>query len=41
MDEASLDGQYRYKIGLIDFLTKFSSFKSFENKFKSSYHKVD
>lgn len=27
----SIDGQFRYKIGLIDFLTKYSTMKKIEN----------
>jgi len=41
LDIESAEGQYRYKVGLIDFLTKFSGFKQFENKFKSTMHRVD
>jgi hypothetical protein len=31
LDTESLDGQTRFKIGLIDFLTKYDSFKYIEN----------
>jgi len=37
----SEDGQFRYKIGIIDFLTKFSNFKMLENEIKSKVHGVD
>jgi len=37
----SLDGKYRYKIGIIDLLTKFSGLKSVENMVKSTIHQVD
>ena len=30
-DIESVDGEYRYKIGVIDFLTKYSKFKYIEN----------
>ena len=34
-------GQIRYKIGLIDFLTKYSSLKMIENQFKAKVNNVD
>ena len=37
----SLDGKYKYKIAIIDFLTKFSNLKLLENEFKSKVHRVD
>ena len=37
----STDGQLRYKIGLIDFLTKYSAIKYIENEYKAFRHGVD
>jgi len=31
----SSDGQFRYKIGVIDFLTKYSALKYIENEYKA------
>ena len=41
MNIGSNCGQFRYKIGLIDFLTKYSNLKKFENEFKARKHGVD
>ena len=40
-DLESISGDYRYKIGIIDFLTNYSNVKYFENQLKSKYHHVD
>ena len=37
----SNDGKFKYKIAIIDFLTKYSSMKLLENQFKSRVHGVD
>jgi len=37
----SIDGKLRYKIGVIDFLTKYDGIKLLENEFKSKFHGVD
>jgi hypothetical protein len=36
-----LDGTSRYKLGIIDFLTKYSGIKMLENEFKSTVYKVN
>ena len=41
LDIESSDGQFRYKIGLIDFLTKYSNIKMLENEYKAIRHGVD
>jgi len=41
LEVESEDGKFRYKIGIIDFLTKFSNFKMLENEIKSKVHGVD
>lgn len=41
MNIESIDGQFRYKIGLIDFLTKYSTLKKIENEYKALRHGVD
>jgi len=40
-DIESLEGEYRYKLGLIDFLTAYGASKYLENRFKSAIHSVD
>ena len=40
-DIESTDGQMRYKIGIIDFLTNYNNVKFLENQMKSRYHQVD
>jgi len=40
-DIESLEGEYRYKLGLIDFLTAYGASKYLENRFKSAMHSVD
>ena len=35
------DGKFKYKIAIIDFLTKYSNMKLLENQFKSTVHGVD
>ena len=37
----SIDGQFRFKMGIIDFLSEYSASKYFENQFKSRLHNVD
>ena len=37
----SPDGKFKYKIAIIDFLTKYSNLKLLENEFKSKVHRVD
>jgi hypothetical protein len=37
----SIDGRYRYKFGVIDFITNYSTKKLFENRGKSFLHRVD
>jgi len=40
-DIESLEGEYRYKLGIIDFLTAYGASKYLENRFKSAMHSVD
>jgi hypothetical protein len=40
-DVESIDGDYRFKVGIIDFLTEYNTFKNLENVFKSTIHHVD
>jgi len=40
-DIESVDGAFRYKIGIIDFLTKYSKFKYIENQTKAAINQVD
>ena len=40
-DIESEKGDFRYKIGIIDFLTNYNNKKYFENQIKSKYHHVD
>jgi len=40
-DIESISGDFRYKIGIIDFLTNYSNTKYLENQFKSHLHHVD
>jgi len=37
----SLDGTFRFKVGIIDFLTEYDNKKYLENVFKSTIHHVD
>ena len=37
----SQDGKYTYKLGIIDFLTKYTDLKLLENEVKSKYYHVD
>ena len=37
----TIDGKLRYKLGVIDFLTKYDGMKFLENEFKSKLHQVD
>ena len=37
----SIDGQYRFKFGIIDFLSEYNATKYFENKLKSRLHNID
>ena len=41
LDLMSIDGKLRYKIGIIDFLTKYDRIKLLENEFKSKFHRVE
>lgn len=41
MDVISQDQSSRYKLGIIDFLTKYSGMKMLENEFKSTVFKVN
>ena len=41
LDAISIDGKMRYKLGVIDFLTKYDGIKFLENEFKSKLHQVD
>ena len=41
MDIMSIDGKFRYKIGIIDFLTKYTGMKLLENEIKSKLNGVD
>ena len=41
IDVESVDGAMRYKFGLIDFLTEYSTKKMMENELKSKIHGVD
>jgi len=40
-DIESLEGEYRYKLGIIDFLTAYGASKYLENRFKSAMHSVE
>ena len=40
-DVESKDGRWRYKIGIIDFLTNYDTFKFLENQLKSKLGNVD
>ena len=40
-DIESVSGDFRYKIGIIDFLTNYNSSKYLENQFKSKIHHVE
>ena len=40
-DIESNDGRWRYKIGIIDFLTNYDTFKFLENQLKSKLGNVD
>ena len=40
MDVLSQDQSSRYKLGIIDFLTKYSGLKMLENEIKSTVYKV-
>ena len=40
-DFVSSDGKFRYKIGIIDFLTKYTGLKYIENVLKSSISGVE
>jgi hypothetical protein len=40
-DIESLEGEYRYKLGIIDFLTAYGASKYLENRFKSARYSVD
>lgn len=41
MDIVSTSGELRYKVGVIDFLTRYSTAKLVENRLKSTLHRVD
>ena len=41
MDIESTDGEYRYKIGLIDFFTKYTTAKALENIAKRTVNQVE
>ena len=40
-DIESVHGEYRFKIGIIDFLTKYNKFKYIENQTKAAFNQVD
>ena len=40
-DVESVHGEYRFKIGVIDFLTKYNNFKLLENQAKAKIAGVD
>lgn len=40
-DIDSIDGRYRFKIGIIDFLTNYNTFKLLENQIKSTMNRVE
>ena len=41
MDIVSIQGELRYKLGVIDFLTKYNISKAVENKLKSTIRAVN
>ena len=40
-DIVSIEGDFRYKLGIIDFLTKYTGLKFLENKVKATVARVD